>query len=104
MTDAKATVALNGEFSALELEEIIADLAQVRAGMQPAVPSKPDPDRNVPVQERTLFSIRNILGGGARIWLRNEGFGWLAFELSAEEAVGLAEFLRNKRGHTYTTH
>lgn len=99
-------IALNGEFSAVELEEIIATLAEVRAGMGPAVPSEPPSllsDREVLVQEEAEWRIRRLANGGLRIWLRNEGSGWLAFTVSPSHAEGLREFL-GKKGRDGANH
>lgn len=101
-----AKVQIAGEFSANELEEIIIELAKVRSGMEPAVPPTPeaDLDREVLVQDDPLFTVRTLAGGGLRIWLRNEGTGWQAFQLSEDQRKRLAEFLNQPPGHTFTKH
>jgi hypothetical protein len=97
-------VALNGTFTAQELEEIIATLAQTRAGMQPAVPQEPPTglETSVPEQESPRFRIRTRAGGGLRIWLRSGGYGWLAFSLTADQRRELVEFIGKQAGHTHT--
>lgn len=103
----KARISLNGEFSALEIEEIIRDLAAARASLQPPVPTTApslESDATVLSQEDALFAIRTLAGGGLRFWLRNEGIGWLALTINATAAEGLRQFLSNKIGHTYTAH
>ena len=104
MENQKAVIKLNGEFEAAELEEIIRDLAKVRAGMLPAVPTSPDTDCEPLEQCEPLFKIRTLAGDGVRIWLRNEGFGWLAFTLTANDLASLRTFLGEKLGHTHTAH
>ena len=108
MADAsKAKINLNGEFSASELEEIIRSLAEVRASLLPAVPRDPptaDSEDEVLVQDDAVFRVRTIARGGLRIWLRNEGFGWVAFTLSKADKDGLAVFLSKKPGHSHTPH
>jgi len=42
--------------------------------------------------------------GGLRIWLRNEGIGWLAFNITPAAKEGLATFFSKELGHTLTTH
>ena len=103
----KAKINLNGEFSASELEEIIRSLAEVRAGLLPAVPSDPPSgasDAEVLVQEETAFRVRTLADGGLRIWLRNEGLGWIAFTMSQRDKAGLVEFLGKKIGHSHASH
>lgn len=98
-------IALNGEFTATELEEILRDLMQARAGMTPPVPMQPpgqDQDAQVLVQDETSFIVRTLASGGLRFWLRNEGIGWLALAVPKTTAEGLATFLTQKRGGSYT--
>ena len=82
-------------------------LMSTRAGMTPAVPSDPPTEissENVLVQEDALFAIRTLIDGGLRVWLRNEGVGWMAFTLSPANRATLRDFLSKKSGHTFTTH
>lgn len=108
MTEQKIKINLNGEFTALELEEIIGDLAIARAGSLPAVPMQPpshlSPDAVIQEQDNALFIFRTIINGGIRIYLRSEGFGWLAFKLNPADAEGVRELLNKKPGDSYTTH
>lgn len=100
MDEYKARIHLSGEFSATELENIIASLAKARAGTLPPVPASPPTEmseQEVLVQDDAQFRFRKLATGGLRIWLRNEGLGWLAFTLSPESAAGIREFL-NKQG------
>lgn len=107
MEEGKAKISINGEFTAEELEEIIADLAKARAGTSPAVPMQPPTalhQRKILVQEEAAFTFRKLATGGLRVWLRNEGIGWLAFTLSAQHAAGIRELL-NKQGLSgHTSH
>jgi len=100
----KVTIALNGEFSASDLEEILRDLAAQRADMAPAVPVELSPDAEVLEETDALFSIRTRLGGGLRIWLRHTGFGWIPFSLSAATRADLREWLGRDPGHGQTFH
>lgn len=95
----KVRIALNGEFSAQELEDILQSLAEARAGLEPAVPLQPPSmlsDADVLVQSDALFDIRRRIDGGLRIWLRSEGFGWMAFELDASKARSLRDYLSSE--------
>lgn len=108
MEEAKVRIALNGEFSAPELEEIIRNLAEARAGTLPAVPMQPPSqlgaDKQLLLQDEAEYAIRKLATGGLRIWLRNEGIGWLAFTLPKASADGLREFLSQQDGHSFTAH
>jgi len=101
----KVRISLNGEFSGPELEEIIRGLAEARAGLEPSVSQEPPTtlDAQVLVQEDALFKFRTLTHGGLRIWLRNEGLGWLAFSLTAADVAGIQVFLNEKLGHTHTS-
>jgi len=100
----KARIALNGEFSAQELEDVLRELASVRAGLHDAVPSTPPTEAGVLEQPNPLHIFRTLANGGVRIWLRHEGFGWIAFTLSAQERAGISEFLAKELGHTHSSH
>ncbi len=103
----KARINLTGEFSALELEEVIRTLATARASLEPAVPMQPPTllaTEEVLVQEEASFNFRTLIGGGLRIWLRNEGLGWLAFTLTQTDVAGIREFLGQQPGNNYTSH
>lgn len=108
MTDTKIKINLNGEFTALELEEIIGDLALARAGMNPPVPTSPpshmSPEAVITEQENALFIFRTLIDGGIRVYLRSEGFGWLAFRMDATDVDGIRELLNKKLGDSYTSH
>lgn len=99
-----ATIALNGSFTAADMDEIIADLARARASLFPGVPNQPPTNLDAPMleQHEPQFRIRTLAAGGLRIWLRHEGFGWIAFTLSARQRKELVEFLAKKAGHTHT--
>ena len=98
---------LSGEFSASDLEDVIRTLAETRACMTPpvpeAAPSHPDAEQQILVQDESKFTFRKLANGGLRIWLRNEGIGWLAFTLTAADVLGIREFL-NKQGTDGTNH
>lgn len=95
MEESKVRIALNGEFTAMELEEVIRDLALARSGLKPEIPMQPPSllsEHDVLVQKETQFAFRKLATGGLRIWLRNEGIGWLAFNLSRADVLGIREF------------
>lgn len=104
----KKALAVSGEFSALEFEEIIRRIAELRSTMAPPVPESPpgllNPDAEMQVQDATLFTARTVVGGGLRIYLRNEGIGWMAFNLTAGDVANLRDLLSKKLGHGHTAH
>lgn len=99
-----ATIALNGTFTAAELEQLIAELIQTRASLSPPVAQDPPSqwDANALHQRATSFRIRTLVDGGLRIWLRNEGIGWIAFDIPHALRRELVEFLSKQPGHTHT--
>lgn len=103
----KTRISLKGEFSADDLDEIIRTLARVRSGMQPPIASVP-PGAHSPEGQEVLIEaidslvIRRLTGGRLRFYLRNSGLGWLAHEVSAEAAEGLAHFLSNEFADQHT--
>ena len=84
--------------STKELETLIADLLEVRANMAPAVPiTRPQPgdleDVNISMQDDPSIEARRLKDGRIRLWMRNAGIGWLAFNLSIENGITLREYL-----------
>lgn len=108
METTKTRIELEGEFTAAELDEILRDLAKARAGLSPPVPDQPPTvlaaDEDVLVQEEARFAIRTLANGGLRIWLRNEGLGWLAFTITPAQTLSLRQFLGQKVAHSHTSH
>lgn len=100
----KCKLSLTGEFSAPELDEIIRDLATARAGMLPAIPATPEESSDALVLADPSVKIRTLVGGGVRIWIRSDGLGWFAFDVSAANREGLARFLAGEGGSTHTLH
>ncbi len=103
----KKRINLNGEFDARELDEIIRTLAEARAGMQPEVPltapgAASDMKTEVLHEQGSLLIVRRLTGGRLRFYLRNSGLGWLAHDVTATAAEGLAHFLSNQVAHQHT--
>jgi translation initiation factor 2 beta subunit (eIF-2beta)/eIF-5 len=105
--ESKIKLNLEGEFSASDIESVIRTLAKARAGLKPQVPENPPTEYSTDealVQAESKFSIATLANGGIRIWLRNEGIGWIAFDLGEADKRGIADFLSKKLGHTNTSH
>lgn len=104
----KLAVTLTGEFTASELDEIIRDLAMARAGMLPAVPTSAPGDISaegeVLVQDAASFTCRTLASGGLRIYLRSDGLGWMAYNLTPRDVAGIRELILKSPGDGRTAH
>lgn len=82
--------------STADLETLIADLAEIRAGMAPEVsrtpPGPAEAETNVSVHDEPAIQARLLRDGRIRLWIRNPGIGWLVFNLSHEQGVTLREY------------
>lgn len=103
-TPSKLHIRFDTELDAEGVEALIRELAENRARMKPAVPTAVGMDTPVLAQEEALFTVRTLADGGLRIWLRNEGLGWLTFQLTKDERQGLADLLSQEAGRCYTAH
>jgi hypothetical protein len=91
-----ARLHIDGVFSAIEVEQLIADLTRARAMMQPAVPRDPEQtvDVHVEVQRSPRFFVNEAPHhAGVLLRLRDPGAGWRAFWLPYNEAGRLAALL-----------
>ena len=98
--DATVTISLNGEFTAIELEEIIRDLAHARAGMTPSVPTSLAGavlvNATSLIEQTPNFQLSTLVDGGLRIHLRSSGLGWLAFQLDAAQTSHMVELITHQ--------
>jgi hypothetical protein len=87
------------ELSVVDLENLITRLAVLRAQTSPAVlpkaPTAADADSraNVSVQSDPDITIAALASGGARLWLRHEGYGWMAVTFSPDKARVIRDYL-----------
>ena len=91
-----ARLDLHGSFSAIELEQLIGDLARARAMMEPGVPRDPEPAVDVqadPQIDPRFFVSEAPDHGGVVLRLRDPGTGWRAYRLPYNEAGRLAMLL-----------
>jgi len=95
-----AIVSIDRTLSAFELQTLIADLAVARAQMLPTVQFEPPgrrepaPDSlNVSEQDDPYLQAARLRDGRIRLWIRNQGIGWLAFNIPADKACGLRDYL-----------
>ncbi len=96
----KLHLAISGDFNVEEIESLLADLAGLRAEMIPPVPvtvptlaSTETHSPNISMQDDPYFSIRLLKDGQFRFWLRNQGLGWMVFNLSSQKSCALRDYL-----------
>ncbi len=101
-----ALLSIAKEMDGQALDALISALAEVRANTQPPVEStRPVPtegsttDTPVTIEDSPAMMAKLLRDGRVRLWARSSGFGWLAFNLSHEEAVTLKDwFTANVEG------
>jgi len=93
-------ISVSGALSATDVETLLADLMELRANMLPPVPEElPKPGTkgaalsNVSSQDDPYLSARLLRDGRIRLWLRNAGIGWMAFNLPVDKACTLRDYL-----------
>lgn len=94
-------VDINGDLSAGALGELIALLAQVRAGMEPRerleIDDSPKHEGFVRCEPGPV--AQGLAYGGVRLWLRSRGQGWLAFDLTHRQAVVMLMSISSAAGN-----
>lgn len=96
-----ASIKIGSTYDAEQLEELIAVLAEHRQHLRPPVaPAVPAAGTRqagkvrVHAQPEPVLECRLLRAGGLRLWLRNEGLGWLLFDLNAEQTAALGHAIR----------
>lgn len=93
------SVSLSGELTAADVETLISDLSEFRANMNPPVPmERPVPGKHgsaerVQVQDEPSLMAVPLKDGRVRLYLRNQGLGWLVFNFSVDQSIALRDFL-----------
>ncbi|MGQ7932264.1 hypothetical protein [Paraburkholderia sp. D1E] len=65
-----------------DIDNLIAELGQIRAHMLPPPPSQPEQSRSYSLQADPCWHVdRSPLVEGVVLLLRHAGFGWIAFSL-----------------------
>lgn len=95
-----AQISINKTFTAPEIETLISELAVIRANMLPPIPFEPpkatDPDidsSHVTEQDEPHVQVKLLKDNRIRIWLRSWGLGWMAFNLTQENACIIRDYL-----------
>lgn len=90
-------ITMDSTLDAHGLSTFIADLAVTRANMEPQVPYEPpqagDYSTNTSEQDNPYFQARRLRDGRIRLWIRNAGIGWMAFNIPAAQAITLRDYL-----------
>ena len=92
-------IAINGTYSAQEVDGLLRQLALLRADMAPEVPmtqKELDETAHVLMEDKPGLRIAELRQGGFRLWLRHRGYGWLAYQIDARTAAGAAKFIHGK--------
>lgn len=96
-----ATIKIDGDLSTQQLEQLMRDLALLRAQMQPEVPATLQAlnvDTNVLIEDQPALNIALRQIGGFRLWLRHKGYGWLAYQIDERTAAGVYAYLATRLG------
>lgn len=95
---ATATVQVDAELDAHGLEDLVAELARMRARMTPAVASTPpstDDRSGRPERHGAChFAVQVDDAGECRFWIRHAGVGWIACTLPVAATLPLADLFR----------
>jgi len=94
LSDDKQTLHLDvrGPHTAQQLDRLIRTLATLRADMTPEVATSrmdlaAQADDVLIEQDPSLMAA--LRGGGFRLWVRNRGLGWLAYEIDNQVAMSI---------------
>lgn len=92
----RVTLAINEELDTAQIEDLIAELADLRAEMEPGVPmERPTPGNpatRVAMQDDPSFTAVPLKDGRTRFWLRSHGYGWLVFNFTRAQSAILRDF------------
>ena len=97
-------LSINGRYTATELDVLLRALAELRATMLPGVPqSRADllqdgSAGSVLIEKEPSITIAARRNGGFRMWVRNQGFGWLAYEIDNRAAIGVRDMIAKHTG------
>src|SRR4051812_28537611 len=95
----RASLDLEGAYSARELEDLILQLSALRSAMEPPIPPTPpaanDSEDAAASRARgdPCVQVAVMRGGLTRFWVRHAGLGWFAFNLPVERANLLATYI-----------
>lgn len=91
-----ASVQIDAQLDAKELDALIRKLALLRAAMTPSVSSHRSTEvleAGTLVEEAQNSTISLRREGGFRLWLRHRGLGWLGWNMDERTARSMADFI-----------
>jgi hypothetical protein len=96
--NAVATLDIQGDYRAEEVERLIQELSLLRGQMSPPVPMSPGATpREDPAAARAggdpCVQVAVMRDGMTRFWVRHEGLGWFGFNLPVDRARTLAQYI-----------
>ena len=92
----QAALDIQGVFDAGAIENLIAELSQLRAAMSPAIPAMPPMTNNTEdaaaarARGDPFVQVAVMREGVTRFWVRHGGLGWFGFNLPVDRANLLA--------------
>ena len=88
---------IHGTHNAALLESLVRTLAPLRAETLPGVPADRDHQikggANTIMEKQPALSMAVLRGGGFRLWVRNCGLGWLAYEIDNRCAASVSKLI-----------
>lgn len=95
LSDDKRTVhlSIDRDLTSEDLQNLISELARVRARMLPAVPGAPRAGDLDSAERVEGFAVRTLSAEYIQLLFRDLGLGWLSIALSIAQACELRDFL-----------
>lgn len=91
---------IKGDLTAADMDELISQLAELRAQMLPSVAqSRPNPKdplaagTPMTMEDSPAMMAAKLKDGRIRFWARSAGFGWLAFNVIEQDALLIRDYL-----------
>lgn len=98
MTQETVHIQIDKTLTAQELELLIHELAKKRSTMAPAVPNTKEeaiatPGTPALFEDKPSCIAVRLKNGCIRLWMRNRGIGWQAFNMELQNAAALRDWL-----------
>lgn len=95
-TNTLATITIEGQHNATQIENLIYELSKARAQMEPGVPFDyrlSEKDAIIGIHENPYFQIARLRDGTIRFWMRHSGIGWLCYTVPVDQARAARDYL-----------
>lgn len=98
MTEETVRIQIDKTLTAQELELLIHELAEKRSTMTPSVPQTraeafETPNAAALLEDEPSCVAARLRDGRIRLWMRNRGIGWQAFNMDIRNAATLRDWL-----------